>query len=136
LFVLAGGLAIAIALRDDGPDERLQTTVPIPSTATTGDDTVDSTFSPEPTTGRTTRAVRPNGASAQPSLSGLPSASVTPSSAAPSSTAPTSTAPTTKATTTTPTTVPTTEPTTTTPPTTTPPTEAVPPDPGQGAAGG
>ena len=133
MILVAGGLVVAIALRNGNSQEKVQQTIPPASTGSTFDNPqVEQTFAPTDAATEA-RPNKPNGTNAQPSLPARPRTSATPSSAAPTSATPSVTpSPTPTATrTTTPPTDPTTNPPTdptTNPPTTTPP--VIPPLPG------
>ncbi len=90
MIVLAGGLAIAIALGNSPSQENVKKTIAPTSAGPTGDKPAEGPANPaEPVT--RTHTNRPNGANAQPSLSSEPSKSAKPSPAQ-SSPAPTKTA--------------------------------------------
>jgi serine/threonine-protein kinase len=122
LFILAGGLALAIALGSNGSDDNKKQGTVVPTDTSTPDAT-DATDEPVETT-PTTRPAQPNGTTPKVTRSPSPSKS-------PSASASTSTSPTPSKTTTTPPTEPT---TTTTPPPTDPTVD--PPDDGGGGDGG
>ena len=123
LFILAGGLALAIALNSGNNDADRNPGAGVSSEAVTDDDS-DEPVKPTGTTQPTRQAGQPNGSTPKATTR---SASPTKSTSAPAST---STSPSAPRTTTPPTT---TEPATTTTP---PPAETPPPDPTDGGAGG
>jgi tRNA A-37 threonylcarbamoyl transferase component Bud32 len=123
LFVLAGGLALAIALQDGGADAGQNSDKGVvPTVTTTGPDESEEPIAPTATATRGPN--QPNGATPKPNRTTAPSKTATASATATASPTPTATA----------TTPPATEPTTTTQPTepTTDPT--VPTEGGNGAA--
>ncbi|MFI7547942.1 serine/threonine-protein kinase [Actinoplanes sp. NPDC049599] len=123
LFILAGGLALAIALQNGstGDNNRQGTVVQTESSAP---DETDATDEPDETVPATRPANPPNGTTPKVTRSPSPSKSASPSTSTSTSATPTQT-----------TTPPPTEPTTTTtPPVTDPPTD--PPDNGGGGDGG
>jgi hypothetical protein len=131
LLVLAGGLAVAIALTNSGGNDAKKTgegTTPAPSAPVQNGTQLDETFAPPTGPTITQRPVFPNGT---PRKNSKPP-SAKPSSTKPSPSATPSTTPTAPATT-----PPTTEPTTPPPtePTTPPPTEPTPTE-GTGGDGG
>jgi serine/threonine protein kinase len=135
LIVVAGGLAIAIAMRPGSDQNQVQNPTSTPSRGGAVGNPTEATFSTSAPTAPSHVATRPNGVGVLPSLSVPPSTSASPSSAPATSRTP-STTPSPTATTTKPPTEPTQTTTTTTPPVDTTTTTDVPPDPGGGGAGG
>ena len=124
LFVLAGGLALAIALQSNGSDDDKQKgTVAPPASAS--QDATDETEEPTAATPTTRPAGQPNGSTPKVTRSPSPSKSASASASASTSPTPTKT-----------TTPPPTEPTTTTTPPATDPTTDPPENGGGGDGGG
>ena len=113
MLLLAGGLALTLVLR--GGDEPRRTVVDtvVPTSATTTETPAAGSSAPSPSATRTRSGTRPNGVAPKPTLSGVPSLSLSASSAPATSSTPTTEPTTTTAPTTGTTTGTTTEPTTT-----------------------
>jgi serine/threonine protein kinase len=125
LFILAGGLALAIALQSGNADADRQKDTIVPTESTTANDETAAPAEPTGTTPTVRPANPPNGNTPKATRNPSPSKSASASASASTSATPTETSK-----------PPATEPTTTTPPTTVPTTEPTPEGGGGGDDGG